>query len=158
MSAPFMRQSVRPLRPYLFSILLFLTCFTARVNAKKPPTSNQKERLAPQTGVASWYGGRWIGRLTASGERYRAGDLTAAHRLLPFGTFVRVTNLRNNRSAIVRINNRGPFAKGRIIDLSKRAAADIAMLDSGTARVRLEVLSAEEVDVAKLSATPSDGG
>jgi rare lipoprotein A len=104
--------------------------------------------------MASWYGDR----RTASGERFHPGALTAAHRRLPFGTFVRVTNLRNNRSTIVRINDRGPYAKGRIIDLSKRAAVDLAMIDSGTARVRLEVLSREELDMAKLSVTQSDGG
>jgi len=158
MSAPFMTLPFRHLRAHILSILLFLMCFGMHVNGKKPQVLDQNDRLAPQTGVASWYGGRWIGRLTASGERYRAGDLTAAHRQLPFGTFVRVTNLGNNRSAIVRINNRGPFAKGRIIDLSKRAATDLAMLNAGTTRVRLEVLSGEELDMAKLAVTPSDGG
>jgi rare lipoprotein A len=154
MSAPFMNQPIRQLRPYLLMILLLLACFAPHVNAKKPQDTDQKDRLAPQMGMASWYGGR----LTASGERYHSGDLTAAHRQLPFGTFVRVTNLRNNRSAIVRINDRGPYAKGRIIDLSKRAAVDLAMIDAGTARVRLEVLSREELDMAKLSVTQSDGG
>ena len=71
-----------------------------------------------ETGKASYYGGRWIGRLTANGERYHSGDCTAAHKHLPFNTMVRVTNLRNNKSVIVRINNRGPYAKGRILDLS----------------------------------------
>jgi rare lipoprotein A (peptidoglycan hydrolase) len=157
MSAPFMTVPFRHLRPYILSILLFLTCFGVQVNGKEPRVLDQNDRLAPQTGVASWYGGSWIGRVTASGERYRAGDLTAAHRQLPFGTFVRVTNLRNNRSAIVRINNRGPFAKGRIIDLSKRAATDLAMLNAGTTRVRLEVISGDELDMAKLAVTPSAG-
>ena len=154
MSAPFMNQSIRQLRPHLLSFVLFLACFAPHVNAKKPQDTEQKDHLAPQTGMASWYGDRH----TASGERFHAGALTAAHRRLPFGTFVRVTNLRNNRSTIVRINDRGPYAKGRIIDLSKRAAVDLAMIDSGTARVRLEVLSREELDMAKLSVTQSDGG
>jgi rare lipoprotein A len=153
-SAPFMNQPIRQLRLQLLSTLFCLACFVPHVNAKKPQVTEQKDRLAPQTGMASWYGGK----RTASGERYHAGDLTAAHRQLPFGTFVRVTNLRNNRSAIVRINDRGPYAKGRIIDLSKRAAFDLAMIDSGTARVRLEVLSGEELDMAKLSVAQSEGG
>ena len=157
MSAPFMTIPLCHPRRYILSILLFLTCFGVRVNAKKP-LHNQNDRLDPQTGMASWYGGHWIGRLTASGERYRAADLTAAHRKLPFGTFVRVTNLNNNRSAIVRINNRGPFAKGRIIDLSKRAATDLAMLNAGTTRVRLEVLSGDDLDMAKVAVNASSGG
>jgi len=149
-----MNQPIRQLRPYLLSILLSLACFAPLVNAKKLQNTDQPDRLAPQTGLASWYGDRH----TASGERFHAGALTAAHRRLPFGTFVRVTNLRNNRSTIVRINDRGPYAKGRIIDLSKRAAVDLAMIDSGTARVRLEVLSRDELDMTKLSVTQSDGG
>jgi rare lipoprotein A len=94
----------------------------------------------PQTGVASWYGGQWIGRRTANGERYGARDMTAAHRSLPFGTMVRVTNLRNHRSTLVRINNRGPYIKSRLIDLSHLAATELGMLGSGTARVKLEVV------------------
>src|SRR4051794_27385427 len=95
------------------------------------------EVKAPATGIASWYGGTWIGKLTASGERYGAADLTAAHRSLPFGTMVRVTNLNNQHSTVVRINNRGPFIKGRMIDMSKRAATLLGMMGSGTARVKL---------------------
>lgn len=100
-------------------------------------------------GIASWYGGRWIGRGTASGERYRAGDLTAAHRKLPFGTMVRVTNLKNQRSTIVRINNRGPWGRGRIIDVSEQAATELAMKSAGTVRVRLDVLTGDELAAAK---------
>lgn len=105
-----------------------------------------------QTGMASWYGGRWIGRKTANGERYHHEDLTAAHRTLPFGTFVRVTNLRNKKSTVVRINNRGPYIKGRIIDLSKRAATHLGLISSGVARVQVEVLSSEsaKAEVASL--------
>jgi rare lipoprotein A len=102
--------------------------------------SSEKKATSVQTGVASWYGGSFIGGKTANGERYQADDRTAAHRNLPFGTYVRVINLANHRSAVVRINNRGPFVKGRIIDVSKQAAIDLAMVNSGTARVRLEVI------------------
>ncbi len=125
---------------------MIVHCFALRSDARE---ATPARNAAPQTGVASWYGGKWIGRQTANGERYRAADVTAAHRRLPFGTMVLVTNLKNRKSTIVRINNRGPFAKGRIIDLSKRAAADLAMLDAGTTRVRLEVLSGAELAVAK---------
>jgi rare lipoprotein A len=91
-------------------------------------------------GIASWYGGRWIGRLTANGETYRAGDLTAAHKKLPFNTRVRVVDLKTNNSVIVRINNRGPHVKGRIIDLSVAAAKKLGTYDRGLAKVRIEIL------------------
>lgn len=95
---------------------------------------------ATPDGTASWYGGKFHGRKTANGERFDQHALTAAHRTLPFGTKVRVTNERNGRSVVVRINDRGPFAKGRVIDLSRAAAERVGMVGSGTARVRLEVV------------------
>lgn len=91
-------------------------------------------------GTASWYGGRWIGRLTANGETYRAGDITAAHKKLPFNTSVRVVDLKTGNSVIVRINNRGPFVRGRIIDLSVAAAKKLGSYDQGLAKVRIEAL------------------
>jgi rare lipoprotein A len=93
-----------------------------------------------ETGVASWYGQEFHGRPTSSREVYDMNDLTAAHRTLPFGTTVMVTNLANDRSVVVRINDRGPFAKGRIIDLSYAAARVLDLVGPGTARVRLDVL------------------
>jgi rare lipoprotein A len=92
------------------------------------------------TGQASWYGPGFYGNRTASGETFRPGTLTAAHRTLPFGTRVRVTNLWNGRSAVVRINDRGPFHGGRIIDLAHGAAQELGVTASGVAQVRLEVL------------------
>ncbi|MDB9315866.1 septal ring lytic transglycosylase RlpA family protein [Spirulina sp. CS-785/01] len=91
-------------------------------------------------GMASWYGPGFHGRRSASGERFNQNALTAAHRTLPFGTRVRVTNLNNGRSTVVRINDRGPFTGGRIIDLSRGAASNIGMIGSGVAPVRLEIL------------------
>lgn len=91
-------------------------------------------------GSASWYGGRFHGRKTASGERFNMNTLTAAHRTLPFGTKVRVTNRRNGRSVVVRINDRGPYAGGRIIDLSRAAAGAVGMIGSGVAPVTLQIL------------------
>jgi rare lipoprotein A len=91
-------------------------------------------------GTASYYGKAHHGKRTASGERFNQNALTAAHRTLPFGTRVRVTNLDNGRSVVVRINDRGPFGRGRIIDLSKAAAEQLNMLRTGTAPVRLEGL------------------
>ncbi|SDB08280.1 rare lipoprotein A [Pseudomonas sp. NFACC23-1] len=93
-----------------------------------------------QTGVASYYGARHHGKRTASGERFDQHSLTAAHRQLPFGTRVKITNLSNNDSVVVRINDRGPYSRGRLIDVSREAAEQLGMLRSGTARVRVQAL------------------
>jgi rare lipoprotein A len=95
---------------------------------------------AAEEGLASWYGGKFQGRRTASGEVFDTNLFTAAHKTLPFGTLVRVTNLDTGQQTVVRINDRGPFVAGRIIDLSRAAAAAIGMAGSGVARVRVEVL------------------
>ncbi|MGC9950072.1 MAG: septal ring lytic transglycosylase RlpA family protein [Bryobacteraceae bacterium] len=95
-----------------------------------------------ETGLASWYGHPYHGRASASGEIYDMEQMTAAHRTLPFGTMVRVHDLDNEKSVDVRINDRGPFVDGRIIDLSHAAARAIEMIGPGTARVRLEIVSA----------------
>lgn len=94
-------------------------------------------------GAASYYGKRLAGRPTASGEAFDPAKLTAAHRTLPLGSRVRVTNLRNGKSVVVRINDRGPYHSRRIIDLSRRAARRLGMLGRGKARVRLELLEEE---------------
>jgi rare lipoprotein A len=91
-----------------------------------------------EEGKASFY---WHGQMTASGERFNPDALTAAHRTLPFGTMVRVTHLASWRSVVVRINDRGPFIKGRIIDLSRRAASDLGITAAGVARVSIEILN-----------------
>jgi len=91
-------------------------------------------------GFASYYDSRFHGARTASGERYDEKALTAAHRTLPFGTHVQVTNLGNGRSVVVTITDRGPFARGRVIDVSRRAARKLDFLRDGTARVRLEIV------------------
>ena len=95
---------------------------------------------ASQTGIASWYGARYHGRTTASGEPFDMNALTAAHRSLPFGTQVRVTNLENGRSVVLRINDRGPFVKRRIIDVSRHAAEHLGFREAGLAKVRVEVI------------------
>ena len=95
------------------------------------------------TGEASWYGPGFYGNRTANGEVFRPGTLTAAHRTLPFGTKVRVTNLWNGRSAVVRINDRGPFHGRRVIDLAHGAASQLGLISSGIAQVKLEVLQAQ---------------
>ena len=94
-----------------------------------------------EEGVASWYGTKHHGRKTASGERFDAYDRhTAAHKTLPFNVCAEVENLRTGRSVVVRINDRGPFAKGRVIDLSKAAASEIGLVRAGVAKVRVEAV------------------
>src|SRR5258708_33940849 len=93
-----------------------------------------------QVGMASWYGPRNHGRRTASGERYDMNAMTAAHRTLPLGTIVRVTNLENHLSVSVRINDRGPYTRGRIIDLSAAAARSLGLKAQGVAQVRIEAV------------------
>ncbi len=102
----------------------------------------------PQVGYASWYGKDFHGKKTASGEPYNMYALTAAHRSAPFGTMLRVTNLSSGQATSVRVNDRGPFVKGRIIDLSLTAAREINVLGSGTAKVRLEVIGKESSNEA----------
>jgi rare lipoprotein A len=96
-----------------------------------------------EEGIASWYGPGFHGNYTASGERFDKNTMTAAHTTLPMPSMVRVTNLSNNKSVIVRINDRGPFAENRIIDLSKKAAEELDMLKTGTAKVRVQYLHDE---------------
>lgn len=117
---------------------------TTRPPAEQPgPQSSAAKALARYTevGYASWYGDPYHGRRAANGEVYDKYKLTAAHLTLPFGTQLKVTDLENNRSVNVRINDRGPFVKGRILDLSLAAARQIQMVGPGTALVRLEILS-----------------
>lgn len=96
-----------------------------------------------ETGTASWYGDEFHGKPTANGETYDMESMTAAHRTLPLPSLVRVTNLQNNKSVVVRVNDRGPFAKNRIIDVSERVAEALDFKDQGTADVRVELLRNE---------------
>jgi len=93
-----------------------------------------------QVGKGSWYGKKFHGRKTANGERYNMYAYTAAHKTLPFNTMVRVTNVSNNRSVIVRINDRGPYARGRIIDLSYLAAKKLGYINKGVTKLKIKVL------------------
>jgi rare lipoprotein A len=101
-----------------------------------------------ETGIASWYGPTFYGHHTANGEMYDGNLLTAAHKTLPMPVNVRVTNLDNGKSLIVRVNDRGPYARGRIIDLSKRAAELLDVVETGTARVRVTYLSRADINGA----------
>lgn len=102
-----------------------------------------------ETGIASWYGPNFHGKKTANGEIFNMNELTAAHKTLQLPSLVRVTNLENGRSIIVRINDRGPFKHGRIIDLSKRAAELLDFKHQGTAKVKLQVLTKESMEIAE---------
>ncbi|QCP51595.1 septal ring lytic transglycosylase RlpA family protein [Trinickia violacea] len=97
-----------------------------------------------QSGRASWYGMKFHGRKTASGERYDMNALTAAHKTLPLASYVRVTNTTNNKSVVVKINDRGPYVRGRIIDVSYAAARLLGLRKAGTASVKIEGLSQQE--------------
>jgi rare lipoprotein A len=104
-----------------------------------------------ETGVASWYGPGFHGKSTANGEEYDQRDRTAAHRTLQMPSIVRVTNLENGLSTVVRINDRGPFARSRVIDLSRQAAEELDIVRNGTARVRIEQLRAESLAVREVA-------
>jgi rare lipoprotein A len=108
----------------------------------KIPAPSQPSQV--ETGLASWYGRRFHGKLTASGEIFNQEKFTAAHRTFPWGSRVKVTNLANGKSVEVRINDRGPFGKGRIIDVSRAAARVLGMVGSGITTVRIEWLSDSE--------------
>ena len=106
-------------------------------------TSSDGTAVSEETGIASYYAHEFHGRTTANGETYDENELTAAHRTLPFGAHVRVTNLANERSVVVRINDRGPFVQSRIIDVSYAAARRLGFINEGLATVKLEVLDGE---------------
>ena len=108
----------------------------------KATTSEFPRPAAVSTGDASYYASKFQGRLTASGERFDNEKFTAAHRTLPFGTRVRVTNLSNGRSVVVRVNDRGPFVRGLVIDLSQAAARRLEMVRAGVVPVRLQAVGA----------------
>jgi rare lipoprotein A len=111
-------------------------------SATKSKASNKSKPY--QVGTASWYGSYFEGKETASGEPYNMYDMTAAHPSLPLGTFVKVTNLRNGKAVVVRVNDRGPVVDGRIIDVSYQAAQALGMKSRGIQRVRLDVVKESE--------------
>lgn len=117
-----------------------VAAFAACVQRSAPPPMPSVAEGWYEEGEASWYGPGFHGNRTASGEIYDMEALTAAHRELPFGARLRVRNLDNGRETLVRVNDRGPFARGRILDVSRAAARELAMIGPGTARVRIEVV------------------
>ncbi len=112
--------------------------------AAPPPPPLPPKPFFTQQGTASWYGKSHQGRLTADGERFDQHAFTAAHRRLPFDTVLRVTNLENGRTVTVRVNDRGPYVDGRIIDLSAAAGAALGMRQDGVAPVRLDAFAADQ--------------
>jgi len=135
--------SLLPLLVPLLLPILTTGCSSAhpRLRPSNPGPTGPVER-----GMASWYGPGFDGHRTASGERYRQASLTAAHRTLPFGTRVQVRNLENGATVVVKINDRGPFSRGRVIDLSSEAARQIGIHGAGTAAVEIAVLGPERED------------
>lgn len=125
----------------------------SRLALARPTLPSEEPSLYPgrlpsflQVGKASWYGDHFKRRPTASGEPFDPKDITAAHRTLPLQTIARVTNLGNGRRILVRINDRGPYAQGRIIDLSRTAAAQLGMKQNGIAQVRVEVYETDQIN------------
>jgi rare lipoprotein A len=111
-----------------------------------------------ETGIASWYGPNFHGKRTANGEIFNKRELTAAHRTLQMPSLIRVTNLQNGRSLVVRVNDRGPFSRGRILDLSERSAELLGFKKQGTARIKLEVLPEESRQIAMAAKRGKDTG
>jgi peptidoglycan lytic transglycosylase len=130
-------------------MLLFVGC-------SLPPVASWHPTAGPsgpyvEVGTASWYGPGFLGNRTSSGEVYTGQDMTAAHQTLPLGTRVMVTNLENSRSVEVRINDRGPFVKGRVLDLSHAAARQLALIGPGTTEVRIESVDDGEAQPAAVA-------
>lgn len=140
------RRPYGPAPPWGLAAVLSLACFAAceRRPSPPPPTAAVEAppaRLPPsQTGVASYYGPQFAGRPTASGEPHRPNALTAASRSLPLGTTAKVTNTKTGQSVAVKVNDRGPYAKKRILDVSPKAAKRLGMKEDGVARVKVQPL------------------
>lgn len=141
--------------PFFFflTVQLVLATSVANVGVTKGDPAETNTRYVEE-GEASWYGPGFDGRKTASGERFNTHEMTAAHKTLPFGTLLKVTNLENNLWTIVKVNDRGPYVGGRIIDLSNAAKLSIEM--GGTAPVRIEVISEDEQEMLKNGIDPSE--
>ncbi|ALH82608.1 septal ring lytic transglycosylase RlpA family protein [Sphingopyxis macrogoltabida] len=134
---------MRAFSAVLIPLLLTVSAAAQEAEVLGDPIAAVDQDTEIDGGMASYYGDELAGNRTASGERFDPDGLTAAHRTLPFGSMVRVTNTVNGDSVIVRINDRGPFSRGRVIDVSHAAARQIGMHRSGTARVKLALLNAD---------------
>jgi len=125
-------------------LLCIIVLAVLAYNCGPAKAKDNENEVFEQEGIASYYGKKFHGRKTASGERFDMHKLTAAHKTLPFGTMVEVTHIRNGKKVVVRINDRGPFKKGRIIDLSYAAAKKIGIIKSGLAQVRIRVVKQDD--------------
>jgi rare lipoprotein A len=138
-------RGILALRVAALALLVAVAACTAVPPLPAPPAPAAVEQPTyAETGMASWYGRDHQGKKTAAGERFDMNQLTAAHRTLPLNTTVRVTNIDNQKTVKVRINDRGPYVRTRIIDLSSRAARALDIVDDGTAKVRLEVFASDQ--------------
>ncbi len=162
MTEPLLIMKTRRRRISTFAGLLIVTILgvsgadVARPASVAALSAQQPKRHWYQVGRASWYGGAFQGRATASGENYNMTDLTCAHRSLPLGTLVRVTNLGNHKSVVVRVNDRGPFLASRVVDLSYAAAHFLGF--NGTTQVRLDVLRETTMAEVQYPAVGTLGG
>jgi len=144
-------------RQKLLPLIFFLTVLVVLTGNISQEAYTQEDPAGSsfvETGEASWYGPGFHGRKTASGERFDTYEMTAAHKTLPFGTLLKVTDLENNLFVVVRVNDRGPYIRGRIIDLSRAAKDALGM--GGTAPVRLEQVSQEEADLLRQGIDPKE--
>ncbi|WP_338813843.1 septal ring lytic transglycosylase RlpA family protein [Bernardetia sp. Wsw4-3y2] len=133
-----MKQGIKIICLSLFLVFSFSSC-TSLFGSKKDNSDNSiKAGKHSETGIASYYGDKYEGKPTASGEKFRQKLMTAAHRTLPFGTMVTVTNLKNGKQIRVRINDRGPFKKGRVIDVTRKGAEKLDFIRDGLTKVKIE--------------------
>src|SRR6056297_3462232 len=149
----FVTPSIKFFAGIFLATLILQACGIARVGTAERSPGEEPRSVAEtgrmlQTGVASWYGPNFHGKATANGEVFNMNDFTAAHRTLPFNTIVEVRNTGNNKAVSVRINDRGPYVDDRVIDLSRRAAREIDMENTGTASVRIILLEEGDRPVA----------
>ena len=120
--------------------VLLSGCSIPLLSNNSTVTTRTAQVVSTETGIASYYGPKWHGRTTANGEKMDVNAMTAAHKSLPFNTWVRVVLLSTGNSVVVRINDRGPYVKGRIIDLADEAARQLGLMEQGVGKVRIEVL------------------
>lgn len=153
------RRHVHPIGAALFLIAAFAgsqastATLSPALEAAAVKAAAQSGHIWRQTGIASWYGPNFQGKETASGQTFNMHQLTCAHRTLPLGSLVRVTNLQNHKSVVLRVNDRGPVPPSRVIDLSYAAAGKLGMREKGLARVRI-VLLQSGAELAKVSYPP----
>ena len=128
------------MKKIIFILIACIGLILSSCHHKSIPSSSipGEGKIYSETGYASFYGDKYDGGKTANGETFHQNKLTAAHKKLPFGTMVKVTNLSNNKTVIVRVNDRGPFVRTRIIDLSKAAAQQLNMINAGVVKVKIE--------------------